>query len=108
MNIGKLAVPIGAAALIAGIAAGGAVPASAVNNIKLFGTQETLVDGANEIGYTVAGLAPSADTILYEINGQLYESTVTVEAVRGWVTPMVPFFNARSENGANYRVLANV
>jgi hypothetical protein len=38
----------------------------------------------------------------------LYEAPVTVNAVRGTVTPVLPFFNARSENGANYRVLANV
>jgi hypothetical protein len=29
-------------------------------------------------------------------------------ALQGTVVPVVPFFNARAENGANYRVLANV
>jgi hypothetical protein len=38
----------------------------------------------------------------------VYESTVTVNAVQGSVSPVIPFFNARAENGENYRVLANV
>ena len=38
----------------------------------------------------------------------MYEATVTVDAVRGAVSPVVPFFNARAEKGASYRVLANV
>lgn len=108
VDIKKLAAPVGVAAVMVGLAAGPVAPASAVNNIKPYGTQETLIDGDNEIGYTVAGLAPSTDTIPYAVAGRLYESMVTVNAVRGFVTPVVPFFNARSEHGANYRVLANV
>ena len=81
MKINKLAAAVGASAVIASIAAGTVVPASAVNNIKLFGTQMTLKEGANEIGYTVAGLGPSNDTIPHAVNGQLYESTVTVDAI---------------------------
>lgn len=108
MMIKKLVAPVGAAAVMFSIAAGTAVPASAANNIKPFGTQETLIDGVVETGYTVAGLSPSSDTIPYPISGQLYESTVTVDAVRGWANPVIPFFNARAESGQNYRVLANV
>ncbi len=110
MKIKKLAAPLGAAAVMVSIAAGAVVPASAANNIKRFGTQDTLKDivtGA-ETGYTVAGLSPSTDTIPYPVSGQLYESTVTVDAVRGSAAPVIPFFNARAESGANYRVLANV
>ena len=47
MKIKKLAAPVGAAALMFSIAAGTVVPASAANNIKPFGTQETLIDGAH-------------------------------------------------------------
>ncbi len=108
MRIKKLAAPVGAAAIMFSIAAGTVVPASAANNIKPFGTQETLRDGVVETGYTVAGLSPSTDTIPYQVNGRLYESMVTVEAVQGWANPVIPFFNARAESGQNYRVLANV
>jgi len=111
VKINKLAAPVGAAAVMVSIAAGTVVPASAANNIKPFGTEEMLKDiGSGAVtGYTVAGLSPSTDTIPYPVSGQLYESTVTVDAVGGgWVTPTIPFFNARAENGQNYRVLANV
>src|SRR5258708_39630126 len=81
-------------------------PASAANNIKPFGQQETLNDygtGAPMIGYTVTGLSPSSDAVFH--NGQLYAATVTVEGLGGWATPLVPLFNARSESGQNYRVI---
>ena len=52
-----------------------------------------------ETGYTVAGLSPSTDTIPYQVNGRLYESMVTVEAVQGWANPVIPFFNARAVSG---------
>jgi hypothetical protein len=108
--IKKLAAPVGAAAVMFSIAAGTVAPASAANNIKPFGTQETLKydHGLVEVGYTAAGLSPSTDTVPYPVSGQLYESMVTVDAVQGWVTPLVPFFNARAESGQNYRVIANV
>lgn len=83
-------------------------PASAINNIKAFGVQETLTDFNSNIGYTVKGLRPSTDVIPYPVAGRLYEATVTADAVQGTVTPIIPFFNARAESGANYRVLSDV
>lgn len=84
-------------------------PAWAIDDIKPFGQQETVRDAVGiEIGYTVQGLAPSADVIPYPVAGRLYEAMVTADAVQGPATPVIPFFNARSENGDNYRVLANV
>ena len=83
-----------------------AVPASAANNIKPFGQQETLNDygtGAPMIGYTVMGLSPSSDAVPH--NGRLYAATVTVEGLGGWATPLIPLFNARAESGQNYRVI---
>jgi hypothetical protein len=108
VKIRKLAGVIAATAITVGIAAGTAVPASAANNIKPFGQQETLNDcctGAPMIGYTVTGLSPSSDAVPH--NGQLYAATVTVEGLGGWATPLVPLFNARAESGQNYRVIAN-
>ena len=76
----KFVAPIGVVAVALGMAGVTAGPASAANNIKPFGQQETL----NEIGYTVKGLKPSSDPVPH--NGRLYSATVTVEdlmAVRG-------------------------
>jgi hypothetical protein len=107
VRIEKFAAPIGVAAIAMGMAAATAVPASAADNIKPFGQQETLNDyatGAPMIGYTVTGLNPSSDAVPH--NGQLYAATVTVEGLGGWATPLVPLFNARAESGQNYRVIA--
>ena len=104
----ELVAPVGVAALAIGMGAATVVPASAANNIKPFGQQETLNDyvtGAPMIGYTVTGLSPSSDAVPH--NGQLYAATVTVEGLGGWATPLVPLFNARAESGQNYRVIAN-
>jgi hypothetical protein len=100
------AVSAAAAAVLFG--AVGVAPASAIDDIKPFGQQETLTDFGSEIGYTVMGLTPSADAVPYPVAGTLYEATTTVDAIQGNVTPVIPFFNARAENGDNYRVLANV
>jgi Domain of unknown function (DUF1942) len=106
VKVRKLAAPVGIAAITISIAASTVIPASAANNIKPFGQQETLNDygtGAPMIGYTVTGLNPSSDAVPH--NGQLYEATVTVEGLGGWATPIVPMFNARAESGENYRVI---
>jgi hypothetical protein len=95
----KLVAPVGIAAIAVGMAGATAGPASAANNIKPFGQQETL-DG---IGYTVKGLHPSSDPVPH--NGQLYAATVKVEGFGGWANPFTPFFNARAESGANYRII---
>jgi Domain of unknown function (DUF1942) len=96
MKVRKLAAPVGIAAITISIAASTAIPASAANNIKPFGQQETLNNtgtGGPMIGYTVTGLNPSSDAVPH--NGQLYAATVTVDAPGGWATPIVPMFNAR-------------
>jgi hypothetical protein len=108
VKVKKLAAPVGVVAVAIAAAGITAFPASAANNIKPFGQQETLNDnvtGAPMIGYTVTGLHPSSDAVFH--NGQLYEATVTVDGLGGWATPLVPLFNARAEGGDNYRVIAN-
>jgi hypothetical protein len=108
VKVRKLAAPVGIAAITISIGASTAITASAANNIKPFGQQETLNDyatGGPMIGYTVTGLNPSSDAVPH--NGQLYAATVTVDAPGGWATPIVPMFNARAESGDNYRVIAN-
>jgi hypothetical protein len=106
MNLTKRT--LGAVAVATLFGAVAVAPASAIDNIKPFGQQETIDSGGSAIGYTVAGLRPSSDAIPYPVAGQLYEAMVTVDAVQGAVSPVIPFFNARAEDGATYRVLANV
>jgi hypothetical protein len=106
VRINKLAGAVAVTAIGVGVAAGTVAPASAANNIKPFGQQETLNDsvtGAPMIGYTVTGLSPSSDAVPH--NGQLYAATVTVEGLAGWATPLVPLFNARAESGQNYQAI---
>jgi Domain of unknown function (DUF1942) len=108
VKIQKLVASVGVAAVAIGIAASTASPASAANNIKPYGVQETLNDcctGAPMIGYTVYGLTPSSAPVPH--NGTLYAATVKVEGLGGWATPLIPLFNARAQSGANYRVISN-
>lgn len=106
MKSKRLAGAVAATAIV--FSFGAVAPASATDNIQQFGEHETLIEGAMVTGYTVTGLGPSTDAIPYPVAGELYEATVTVDAIAGWVTPWVPLFNARAENGQSYRVLANV
>lgn len=92
----KLAAPVGIAALAFGLAGVTAGHASAANNIKPFGQQETL----NEIGYTVKGLKPSSDPVPH--NGQLYSAKLTIDGFGGNTDPMIGRFGARSESGVFY------
>ena len=108
MKIQKLVASIGVAAVAIGIAVSTAIPASAANNIKPYGVQETLNDcctGAPMIGYTVYGLTPSSAPVPH--NGTLYVASMKVEGLGGWATPLIPLFNARAQSGANYRVIVN-
>lgn len=102
MKLNKLASSIGIAAVAIGVAASTVVPASAASNIKPFGQPETLIgpNGAPQITYIVEGLNPSSAPVPH--NGQLYEAPVRVE---GGGVPNMWFFNARAEDGANYRVI---
>lgn len=99
---------VGAAALFA---VSPLAPASAINNIKGFGVQETLKDFyslsgfSSEIGYTVKNLRPSRDAVPYPLAGRLYEANVTTDAVVGTVTPQPGNFLARTPGGADYRSL---
>jgi Domain of unknown function (DUF1942) len=107
METGKLAGVVGATAVM--FSMGAAPPASAITNVQVVGIEER-VQGPNgtEIGYTVSKILPSFDPVAYPVVGRLYEATVEARAIRGTVVPMVPFFNARAESGANYPVLADV
>jgi hypothetical protein len=88
---------------------GAVAPAWATSNIKELGVQETVKDINGPLtGYTVTGLMPSSDPVPYPVAGRLYEATVKTDALVGTVVPAPALFNARAENGDNYRSLANV
>jgi hypothetical protein len=88
---------------------GAVAPAWATSNIQVLGVQETVKDINGPLtGYTVTGLMPSSDPVPYPVAGRLYEATVKTDALVGTVVPAPALFNARAENGDNYRSLANV
>jgi hypothetical protein len=75
-----------------------------------FGTELTLVDADGHIvqGWTIDDVRQSTDVVPWPVQGTLWESTATIKAIRGTVTPAVSNFNARATNGENYQVLALV
>jgi hypothetical protein len=108
MPINKtLATGVAATTIMFGL--GAVAPARATSNIQVLGVQETVKDINGPLtGYTVTGLMPSSDPVPYPVAGRLYEATVKTDALVGTVVPAPALFNARAENGDNYRSLANV
>jgi hypothetical protein len=103
----KKTLAIGVAATTIMFGFGAVAPAWATSNIKDLGVQETIKDINGPLtGYTVTGLMPSSDPVPYPVAGRLYEATVKTDALVGTVIPAPALFNARSENGDNYRSLA--
>ena len=101
----KITMTSASAAAVVAAGIGGAASAAASATPAPFGTSQKLMDGTSVSEFTVENLQPSDDMVNVPINGQLYEATATVDAVQGPVTPAIPFFNARADNGQNYRVL---
>ena len=101
MKVNKLAGVVAATAIAFSFGAVTAAPAGAANNIKTFGTPESLNDayGNPMITYTVQGLRKSSDAVPH--NGRLYEAMVTND---GGI-PIAALFNARAESGENYRFI---
>ena len=65
------------------------------------------LEGVGVTSYTVSNLQPSNDVLDAPLAGRLWEAALTVKVVQGpgVVVPGVPFFNARSAGGDNYREL---
>ena len=107
MKTTKLAGIIAAAAIPFGIGAVTAAPASATDNIKIFGEQERIsyIPGVPVIGYTVTNFGPSTAPVPH--NGQLYEATLTVVSFGDWVNPKIEGFMVRAESGDGDPVLRN-
>lgn len=107
MLITKLAKAATAAAAAVGIAAATVTPASATDNIKIFGEQMRLnkPGGVPFIGYTVTNFGPSSDPVPHR--GTLYGATLTVDAFADWALPMISLFNARARSGQGYPLIPN-
>lgn len=108
--LAALARAIGSAALAAVVVGlTGLATASAFPNagpVARFGVPLQLDDGnGGVIDYTVADFKPSQDYVETLRFGHLWEATLTVHAARGTATPVLPFFNARAQNGRQYRIL---
>ncbi|GAY15099.1 MPT63 family protein [Mycobacterium sp. shizuoka-1] len=72
------------------------------------GSPLTMTDSVGQVSlsWTVGGLKPSTDVMPgYQVAGQLWEATATVNALSGPVTPAISQFNAVAPNQAAYRVL---
>lgn len=105
MNGKLFAVPAALTAAV-GLALSGAGIASADPSTAELGATQELHDGGVTIAYTVEELEPADDTVTNVVlHGQLWEISVDVEAVNGAVTPVIPFFNARTADGQNYPAL---
>src|SRR5690606_22916168 len=96
MNSKILTAPV-VLATAAGLALATAAPAPARPGVADFGATQHLHDGGVTIAYTLEELEPSDDVVSnVALQGRLWEVSVTVEAVEGAATPVIPFFNARS------------
>jgi len=102
VKITKLAGVVAVAAITFGVGAANVAPASAADNIKVFGEQERLnnPNGMPYIGYTVNNLAPSNDPVPH--NGTLYAANLWVDGFGGNTNPMIERFGARSPSGIFY------
>ena len=101
----KITRTLAPAALAGAIAIGGAASAFGAPAVAQFGATQSLNAGLIVTDYTVSNLRPSDDVVNFPVSGRLWEATTTVDAAQGTATPTIPFFNARADNGQNYRAL---
>jgi hypothetical protein len=97
---------IGAAG-IASVTIFTATTAAAVDpTVQRLGSTEQLVDGPLVTAYTVSNLERSNVTLpVLGAPGQIWQADVTATANSGTVTPLISDFNARADDGTNYRVV---
>ncbi|MEB3033174.1 MPT63 family protein [[Mycobacterium] nativiensis] len=112
MKISGMTKTVLAAAVLAAIPVTIAPAATAVSPmVGKLGSTLQATDTVGQIGYSwrVADLKPSSDTMPgYPVAGKVWESTATVTAIRGSVTPAISQFNAVAPDRASYRVLWQV
>lgn len=112
MKISGMTKTVLAAAVLAAIPVTIAPAATAVSPmVGKLGSTLQATDTVGQVGYSwrVADLKPSSDTMPgYPVAGKVWESTATVTAIRGSVTPAISQFNAVAPDRASYRVLWQV
>lgn len=102
MDLQKLVGAVAAAVVTFGIGAATVPSASAADNIKIYGEEETL-NGPNSqpyIGYTAYTLRPSSDPVPH--NGDLYAAKIKINGYGGNADPMIGRFGARALSGVYY------
>jgi Domain of unknown function (DUF1942) len=103
-RLGSMAVLVAMAAMV-GVGFTG-VASAAEDCMHRFGSHQQVTDAGGVQDWSVSDLKKSSDPAPgYPLAGQLWEATVSVTALSGTVTPVIPNFNASTEDGANYRVL---
>ena len=107
MKIAKYAGAVAATALTLGIGTITAAPASATDNIKIFGEQMRINyrPAVPMIGYTVTNFGPSTAPVGHA--GTLYEATLTVQAFGSAVNPNIERYLTRAESGIGNPVILN-
>ena len=102
-RLGLMAVLIAMAAMVG---VGFAGVASAADDCIRFGSHQQVTDGGGVQDWSVTDLKKSSDPAPgYPLAGQLWEATVSVTAMSGTVTPLIPNFNGTTADGGSYRVL---
>ena len=102
MDVQKLMGAVAATVVTLGIGLSAVPSASAADNIKTYGEEETL-NGPNSqpyIGYTVFKLRPSNAAVPH--NGKLYSAKLNVNGYGGMADPGIGRFGARAESGVFY------
>jgi hypothetical protein len=107
VKIAKYAGAVAATALTLGFGTITAPPASATDNIKIFGEQMRINyrPAVPMIGYTVTNFGPSTAPVGHA--GTLYEATLTVQAFGSAVNPNIERFLTRAESGIGNPVILN-
>ncbi len=102
MKFTKLAAAAAVTAVTLGMGAVTAPPASAADNIKVFGEQERLnrPDGFPYIGYVVDDFGPSSDPVPH--NGKLFAANLWIDGFGTNTNPMIERFGARTKKGIFY------
>ncbi len=98
-----------AAAVLLGLILMGAPAAGAAQQCPhRLGSHQQMVDASGAVvqEWTLTDLRPSADPAPgYPLAGRLWEATVSVRAVKGAVTPVIPGFEAMGTDHRSYPVL---
>lgn len=110
-NLVRTVVAMVALLMLAGVAAPTAAAAMDGKCPHRFGAAQQITDAGGAVAqqWTVTDLRPSTDSAPgYPLAGQLWEATVSVHALSGSVTPIIPNVYAVAHPGMRYQVLWQV